>query len=77
MENFIYLVILADKDGFVVQHVIKSISDLDKSRDIIRRETCLEFEETPSCYNDSYWKYNNIDDCQDKYLIVERVSIIG
>lgn len=80
MEDFIYVVALAGKDvfhDFSIQHTIKSMSDLDKSRSIIKEKTGLGFEELSSSFSNGYWKFDNITDNQDVYLIVERVPIVG
>lgn len=80
MEDFIYVVALAGKDvfhDFSIQHTIKSMSDLDKSRSIIKEKTGLEFEERTSHFFNGYWKFYNITDNRDVCLIVERVSIVG
>lgn len=79
MNEFIYVVSLAGKHVFhdwSIQCVIKHIDDLDKIRAKIKEQHHVEFEELSSRFHDGYWKFDNITDNRDIYLIVERVDVV-
>ena len=52
------------------------MSDLDKVRDKIKERHNVEFEELSSQFTYGYWKFDNISDNRDIYLVVERVDVI-
>lgn len=79
MNNSVYIVSLAGKHVFhdwSIQCAIKSMSDLDKVRAMIKEKDLIEFEQFSSSFTSYYWKFNNISDNRDIYLIVERVNML-
>lgn len=80
MNEFAYVVSLAGKRVFhdwSIQCIIKHIDDLDKVRTIIKEKHNVEFEKLSTHFTSSnYWKFNNITDNRDIYLIVERVDVM-
>lgn len=79
MNNFMYVVALAGNHVFhdySVQCIIKSMDDLNKARDDIKKRHGVEFEELSSRFTGGLWKFDNITDNRDISLIVERVNIV-
>lgn len=79
MNEFVYVVSLAGKHVFhdwSIQCVIKHMDNLDKVRDIIRERHGVEFEKLSSQSYYGWWKFDNITDNRDIYLIVERVDVV-
>lgn len=76
MNNFMYVVALADNHDYSVECIIKSMDDLDKARDFIKKYHGVEFEEVPSRFTGGWWTFDNITDDRDITLVVERVYIV-
>lgn len=79
MNEFVYVVSLAGKHVFhewSIQCVIKDIDDLDKVRAIIKEKHNVEFEKLSAHFTSYYWKFDNITDNRDIYLIVERIDVL-
>lgn len=79
MNNSVYVVSLAGKHVFhdwSIQCVITTMDSLDKVRDKIKERCNIEFEENSAYCTNGYWKFDNITDDRDIYLIVELIDII-
>lgn len=79
MNDFVYVVSLAGKHVFhdwSVQCVITCMGDLDKVRDKIKKRHNVEFEKLSAQFTSSWWKFNNITDNRDIYLVVERIDVL-
>ena len=79
MDKYVYVVSLAGKHVFhdcSIQCVITRIGDLDKARDKIKERHNIEFEKLANTFAWGYWKFDNISDNRDIYLIVERVNVL-
>lgn len=79
MGEFVYVVSLRGDCVYgrhSIQCVIKSISDLDKVRKMIKTNHDVEFEKSPSKFYNGWWKFENITDSRDMSLIIERIDII-
>lgn len=79
MNNFVYVVSLAGQhvhNEWSIQCVIQHIDNLDKVRAMIKERHSIEFEELSAKFYNGYWKFDNITDNRDIYLIVERVDVI-
>lgn len=79
MNNSVYVVSLAGKHVFhdwSIQCIITTMDNLDKIRDKIKERCNIEFEEKSTYFTNGYWKFDNITDDRDIYLIVELVDVI-
>ncbi len=79
MNDFVYVVSLEGKDVFhnrSIQYVIKHIDNLDKIRIIIKEKYNVEFEKLACRFSLNWWKFDNITDNRDIYLMVKRVDVI-
>jgi len=52
------------------------MDDLDKVRAIIKEKHNVEFEKLSAHFTSYYWKFDNITDNRDIYLIVERIDVL-
>lgn len=80
MDKYVYVVSIAGKHVFhdwSIQCVITRMGDLDKVRDKIKERHNIEFEKLANTFAYGYyWKFDNISDNRDIYLIVERVDVL-
>lgn len=79
MNKYVYVVSLAGKHVFhdwSIQCVITRMGDLDKVRDKIKERHNIEFEKLANTFACGYWKFDNISDNRDVYLVVERVDVL-
>lgn len=79
MNDFVYVVSLAGKHVFhdwSIQYVITRMDDLDKVRVKIKERYNVDFEKMFTQFAYGYWKFDNISDNRDIYLIVERVNVL-
>ena len=79
MNEFVYVVSLAGKHVFhdwSIQCVITRMSDIYMVRDKIKECHNVEFEILANQFAYGYWKFDNISDYRDIYLVVERVDVL-